>query len=80
MPKRQTPIINKLCPHLIVGNDIAAPVIFAEIDLNKAQLYTGACQQHAAAVIRLGQLVIELSDDADDRLIAGNPMAVSHAG
>lgn len=62
----------------ITGNDLAAPVAFAEIDLNKAQLYTES-QQHATAVIRLGQLTVELSNDAEDRLIAGILKAVSHA-
>lgn len=60
----------EVVPASMARNDLAAPVTFAEIDLNKAQLYTES-QQHAAAVIRLGQLTVELSNDADDRLIAG---------
>lgn len=60
----------EVVPTSMAGNDLAAPVTFAEIDLNKAQLYTES-QQHAAAVIRLGQLTVELSNDAEDRLIAG---------
>lgn len=69
----------EVMPATMVGNDLAAPVTFAEIDLNKAQLYAES-QQHAAAVIRLGQLTVELSNDADDRLIARILKAVSHAG
>lgn len=69
----------EVVPTSITGNDLAAPVAFAEIDLNKAQLYTES-QQHAAAVIRLGQLTVELSNDAEDRLIAGILKAVSHTG
>lgn len=69
----------EVVPASMAGYDLEAPVTFAEIDLNKAQLYTES-QQHAAAVIRLGQLTVELSNDADDRLIARILKAVSHAG
>lgn len=62
-------------------NNPAVPVCFAEVDLNKAPLHTESCRAHtAAAVIRFGQLTVELSNDADDRLIAGILKAVSHAG
>lgn len=66
-------------PASMEENGLAAPVTFAEIDLNKAQLCTSS-RQHAAAVIRLGELTVELSNDADDRLVAGILKAVSHAG
>ena len=69
----------EVVPASMAGYDLEAPVTFAEIDLNKAQLYTEP-RQHAAAVIRLGQLTVELSNDADDRLIARILKAVSHAG
>ena len=68
----------EVVPASMAGYDLEAPVTFAEIGLNKAQLYTES-QQHAA-VIRLGQLTVELSNDADDRLIARILKTVSHAG
>lgn len=39
----------EVVPTSMAGNDLAAPVAFAEIDLNKAQLYTES-QQYVAAV------------------------------
>ena len=67
-------------PTAMTGDGLAAPVTFAELDLSKAQLYADPHRQHAAAaIIRLGELTVELFDDADDQLLAGILKAVSHA-
>ncbi len=59
---------------------VAEPVSFAEIDLLKMQGGMNSCSSiKTAAVVRFGQLVVELSNNADERLISGILKAVSHA-
>ena len=58
----------------------AAPVAFAEIDLTKMRGFDNpSASAPAAAVIRFGQLSVELSNNADEHLISGILRAVSHA-
>lgn len=62
------------------GTATTEPVAFAEIDLTKVQNCMKPCSSvSAAAVIRFGQLSVELSNNADEHLIAGILKAVSHA-
>ncbi len=59
---------------------VAEPVTFAEIDLIKMQNGKDSSSPiRPAAVIRFGQLSVELSNNADERLISGILRAVSHA-
>ena len=61
-----------------VRHEAGQTVTFAEIDVTK--LGTAApAQNQPAAVIRYGQLAVELSNGADEALIAGIIKAVSHA-
>ncbi len=62
------------------GTTTDEPVAFAEIDLTKMQNDMDPCPSfQAAAVIRFGQLSVELSNNADEHLISGILGAVSHA-